>query len=89
MPKDGTSDLDGRTALTISEINRLIDAVIAQRELRSEKRFKERQIFIAALGESRAEDALYEFLKNVSTCPPEVIHWCQNELAPTNLVAAA
>jgi hypothetical protein len=56
-------------------VNFLFDAVA------NEKGLRERSIFEGCY-RALAEKALLVFLKDVTTCPPEVIAHCQDLLAP-------
>jgi hypothetical protein len=57
------------------EVNLLFDAVV------HEKGVWERSIFEGCY-RALAEKTLSAFLKDVTTCPPEVIAYCQELLAP-------
>jgi hypothetical protein len=41
---------------------------------------QERPIFIELFGEEEGSRLYYLFLHDVSTCPPQVIAWCQTRL---------
>ena len=44
--------------------------------------FREWQIFVEVLGEDEANRVFLGYLHDVSTCPPEVILWCQEQINP-------
>jgi hypothetical protein len=58
-----------------NEINLLFDA------MSHEKGMREHEI-IAGFYAKQAAAALSEFLKDVTTCPPAIIEYCQELLAP-------
>lgn len=63
--------------LTAREINALFDAV------RHEVKMAEVEVFRRVYGDDeRTLPVLRRFLHDVTTCPPEVIAYCQQLLAP-------
>ncbi len=63
------------------QIRTLFDTTIAMLAPTRGPRFREYQIFALVLGDPVARrEQFLNFLHDVSTCPPEVIEWCQNEL---------
>ncbi len=69
--------------LSAEEINRLFQLVTGRLNHPIELGRREKWIFEQVLGESEATfGTLWVFLKNVTTCPPEVIAYCQAYLAP-------
>ena len=66
-----------------NEINRLFDEVIAHLKKSGKPEFREYQIFAEVLGDTpERRVAFLRFLHDVSTCPPEVIRWCQRQINP-------
>ncbi len=69
--------------VSAEEINRLFQLVNGRLNHPIELGRRERWIFEQVLGESDATfETLWMFLKDVTTCPPEVIAYCQKYLAP-------
>jgi hypothetical protein len=65
------------------EINLLFDETITHFRKLGKERFREYQIFEVVLGDTpEKHDAFFRFLHNVSTCPQEVIRWCQEQINP-------
>jgi hypothetical protein len=67
--------------LGADEIRSLFDIVIAKlKKLRGEH-FRDRQIFFEVLGEKpETHEVFVKFLSDVTTCPLEVIQWCQDKI---------
>lgn len=64
-----------------NEVNRLFDDTIDHLKKSGETRFREYQIFAEVLGDTpERRDIFLRFLHDVSTCPPEVIRWCQRQI---------
>lgn len=67
--------------MNCDEIRALFEALIARKVKEGFPRFRDRQFFLEALGDSEATRRRFAlFLRQVNTCPPEVIAWCQQEL---------
>lgn len=62
------------------KVRALFDATIAHLRSSRGDRFRDRQIFVEVLGEERTRDAFPYFLHDVTSCPPKVITWCQEQL---------
>lgn len=63
------------------KVRMLVEAAIARLEQVHGAGFREFRIFVQVLGDTPdTSRRLYEYLHDVSTCPPEVIRWCQEEL---------
>ncbi len=59
-------------------VNRLFDEAVMHLKKTRGDGFREYQIFAEVLGDTQERrDAFLLFLHDVSTCPPEVILWCQ------------
>jgi len=64
-----------------NEVNLLFDETIAHLKKTRGERFREYQIFVEVLGDTpKTHKAFPRFLHDVSTCPPEVIRWCQKQI---------
>ena len=64
-----------------NEVNRLFDETIAHFKKSGKPNFREYQIFAEVLGDTKERrDMFFRFLHDVSTCPPEVVRWCQRQL---------
>ena len=64
-----------------NEVNRLFDETIAHLKKSGKPNFREYQIFAEVLGDTpERREAFLRFLHDVSTCPPEVIQWCQGRI---------
>lgn len=78
------------STLNAGQINALFDAVDNQVNGKVDVRHRERWIFEQVYGEtSEALERMWTFMKNVTTCPPEVIAFCQKILAPKEIPKAA
>lgn len=67
--------------MTNDQINTLFDTTIRMLAPTRGGRFREYQIFVEVLGDTpERRERFLCFLHDVSTCPPEVIEWCQQEL---------
>jgi len=65
------------------EIRQLMDDTIAVLKKKGNERFREWQIFVELLGDTpETAETFLKFLHNVSTCPPEIIQWCQKQVNP-------
>ena len=63
------------------EVRLLMEATIARLEKSLGTGFREFRIFTHVLGNTpETHDALFKYLHDVSTCPPEVIRWCQEKI---------
>lgn len=63
------------------QVNALFDTTILMLAPTRGDRFREYQIFVEVLGNTaERREHFLRFLHDVSTCPPEVIAWCQREL---------
>lgn len=71
-----------------NEIRQLFDETIRHLQKSGTSNFREYQIFMEVLGDTSEMYNLFSgFLHDVSTCPPEVIKWCQRQLnTPLSLV---
>jgi len=64
-----------------NEVNQLFDEVIDRLKKSGTMNFREYQIFAEVLGDTQERrNAFFYFLHDVSTCPPDVILWCQRKL---------
>ncbi len=64
-----------------NEVNRLFDETLVHLKKLGKPAFREYQIFAEVLGNTQERrEAFLSFLHDVSTCPPEVIRWCQRQL---------
>jgi len=62
-------------------VNLLFDETIAHFKKLGKPNFREYQIFAEVLGDTpERRSAFLKFLHDVSTCPPEVIRWCQRQI---------
>jgi len=76
--------------MNADQINALFDAVEFQLDPKNVGRYKERWIFERVLGESpETIHLVFTFIDNVTTCPLEVIVWCQRQLAPKTTAPSA
>ncbi len=57
------------------EINLLFDAVAHEKGVREWEVFRRYY-------EEQAQKTLSQFLKDIATCPPEIVAYCQHLLAP-------
>jgi len=65
-------------SLSCKEVDELFDETIGCLQRADRVQFRERQIFTEVLGDTEeTREAFMRFLHDVSTCPPEVIQWCQ------------
>ena len=63
------------------EIRLLFYTVIERLRESRGQHFREWQIFVEVLGDTQeTKDAFLRYLHDVSTCPPEVIQWCKEQL---------
>jgi len=63
------------------EVNQLFDETILCLSKARGAHFREQQIFKEVLGDTPKMSATFlQFLHDVSTCPPEVIQWCQRQI---------
>lgn len=63
------------------EIRLLFYTVIEHLKKSRGKHFREYKIFKEVLGENQEmREALLRFTHDVSTCPPEVLEWCKEQL---------
>ena len=65
------------------EIRKLLDETADRFAKQGRELFKDRQIFLAALGDTPETEAKFHAWicsHDVTTCPPEVIAWCQAQL---------
>jgi len=66
-----------------NEIRLLFDDTILSLKASRGEHFRERQIFFEVLGEKPSTHEVFlKFLHDVSTCPQEVIRWCQRQINP-------
>lgn len=66
-----------------NEIRLLFYTVIEHLKKSRGSHFREWQIFVEALGNiQETSDAFLLYLHDVSTCPPEVIRWCEEQINP-------
>ncbi len=64
-----------------NEVNTLFDETIAHLKKSGKQNFREYQIFAEVLGDTpERREAFRKFLHDVSTCPPVVIWWCQEQI---------
>lgn len=64
-----------------NEIRLLFDDTILSLKASRGDHFREQQTFFEVLGEKPETHAVFlKFLHDVSTCPIEIIAWCQNQL---------
>ena len=69
--------------MTADEVNTLFNTVCDLLN-RTESGRREWWIFQQVIGDSNdCTETLNRFLKNVTTCPPEIILFCQQLIAPT------
>ncbi len=62
-------------------IRLLFDETLARLKKSRGVGFHERQIFVEVLGDTpKTREVFLGFLKDVSTCPEEIILWCQMQL---------
>jgi hypothetical protein len=67
------------------EVRILLDAAIDLLRISRGKRFRDRQIFAEVLNDTpETREAFRRFLHDVSTCPPQVIQWCQKQINTRN-----
>ena len=71
------SDADEKLRQKRQEINNLFDAVAHERDVQIVTVF--RQVYG---NDNEALPAMWQFLRDVGECPPEIIAHCQNLLAP-------
>jgi len=63
------------------EVRKLFDETIDHFKKLGKPNFREYQIFAEVLGDTKERrDMFSRFLHDVSTCPPEVIQWCQRQV---------
>ena len=76
--------------MSANQINALFDAVEYRLNPTNTEGFRERWIFEQVFGESpETLRRMFVFTKDVTTCPPEVIVFCQQSLAPKQTAFAA
>lgn len=64
-----------------NEIRLLFYTVIERLKKSRGPHFRERQIFVEVLGDTQETSAVFlGYLHDVSTCPPEVIRWCKEQI---------
>jgi len=66
---------DADVPTTAHSINQLFEAVAHEKNIRDDELF--RQYY-----EKVAHESLSRFLKDVTSCPPEILAYCQSLLAP-------
>lgn len=65
------------------EIRLLFEETIAKFKKKGKSNYRDFQFFIEVLGDTEeTRKVFFEFLHDVSTCPPEVIQWCQEQINP-------
>ena len=76
--------------MSAAEINALFDAVEHRLNPTNTEGLRERWIFERVFGQSQETlRRMFAFTKDVTTCPPEVITFCQELLAPKAAPLAA
>ena len=64
-----------------NEVRQLFDEAIAKFIKSGDLQFRDRQIFEEVLGDTlEMREMFFVFLHDVSTCPPEVIKWLQEQI---------
>ncbi len=72
------------------EVRQLLDETIAHFKKLGKQNCREYQIFVEVLGEMHMpgrHEVFLGFLHDVSTCPPAVIWWCQEQINAQRLRA--
>ncbi len=65
------------------KVRKLLDETAARFAKQGRELFKDRQIFLAALGNTQKTEERFRLWicsHDVTTCPPEVIAWCKKQL---------
>lgn len=68
------------------EIRKLFDETIARFKKLNKPNYRDYQFFCEVMGDTAVRrEAFLCFLHDVSTCPPDVIQWCQRQINQNRL----